>query len=61
MSVEAPICLKCKFFNYDKPGMTCLAFPDGIPGDVIESIVVHDHPIEGDHGVQFEAKEEDGG
>jgi hypothetical protein len=60
MSVPAPPCLRCKHFNYNKPGMTCLAFPDGIPEDVIEGIVEHREPIEGDHGIRFELKDDNG-
>jgi len=40
---------------------TCEAFPKGIPKAIM--MEVHDHalPFEGDNGLLFEPKEEDGG
>lgn len=33
----------------------CAAFPDGIPDPVYDNTLDHRQPIEGDHGVRFEA------
>jgi len=61
MSVPAPICIRpgCKHFYRDRPGMTCRAFPDGIPADIIDGIIEHRQPIEGDNGIVFEQIEEE--
>ena len=34
--------------------LKCLAFPNGIPMDILEGKVIHDHLIDGDSGVLFE-------
>jgi hypothetical protein len=51
----APICMWCKHL---RDGMTCAAFPDGIPEDIIFSNHDHRKPYEEDHGIQFEPKDE---
>lgn len=33
----------------------CDAFPDGIPSDIAYGDNAHLAPVEGDHGIQFEA------
>lgn len=34
---EAPICLNCPWYNFgDTEGITCRAFPKGIPEDILE-------------------------
>ena len=40
-------------------GLFCDAFPppEGIPNAILYSQIVHDHPIEGDNGIQFELDE----
>lgn len=53
----APICMDC--IHYDRKntsGLTCSAFPNGIPEDIIFSRVDHHKPYDGDHGIQFEGK-----
>jgi hypothetical protein len=54
-----PDCFKCKnFLNLaEGKGWVCKAFPDGILPEILVSKVLHDHPIEGDHGIQFELLE----
>lgn len=48
-----PICVGCmNFFPVSDP-MACLAFPDGIPGNILLGLVDHHEPIKGDHGIQF--------
>ena len=44
-------CLKCKYL---KEKMKCLAFPDGIPNDIISGKVSHKKPHKNDNGIQFE-------
>lgn len=46
------ICWKCKHVNPD--GLTCKAFPEGIPGEILNGDVKHVRPIKGDRGIQFE-------
>lgn len=47
----APVCLKCIHYNDD---LTCKAFPNGIPDEVVFNGNDHAQPIEGDNGIQFE-------
>jgi len=35
---------------------TCDAFPDGIPEAVFGNELDHRQPVDGDHGIRFEAK-----
>jgi hypothetical protein len=39
------------------PNPTCDAFPNGIPDAIFNTEIIHDHPIEGDNGIQFEPRE----
>jgi len=52
-------CLNCKHNSLDNV-FICDAFPNGIPIEIITGDVTHFDPLPGDHGVQFEAKEEEG-
>jgi len=36
--------------------MVCLAFPDGIPDDILGGEVDHTQPHDGDHGIQYEPR-----
>lgn len=45
-----PICYSCIHYN----GLTCEAYPDGIPQSILESTADHRDPQPGDHGIQFE-------
>lgn len=53
-----PICYECKHFNENPEVLTCTAFPDGIPFEIITSEFDHHKPYPGDHGIQFEPIEE---
>lgn len=44
------------WWSANPPPPTCDAFPTGIPEAVFGNELDHREPIEGDHGIQFEAK-----
>ena len=48
-------CIYCKHLS-DK--FKCLAFPDGIPEEILTGDHDHKKPFEGDNGIQFEPKKE---
>jgi len=51
-------CFNCtRLFETADGPLSCLAFPDGIPEAIITGEVDHSVPFEGDHGIQYEAKE----
>lgn len=45
-------CNKCIHVN--KNGMTCDAFPEGIPGEILSGEFNHIEPYNGDNGIRFE-------
>lgn len=49
------ICLKCKNL-IDAKTCQCLAFPAGIPPEIIDGRKDHSKPIKGDHGLRFELR-----
>lgn len=58
MTVRAPICMECiRFHDNNLGALTCDAFPDGIPIEIIESKIDHTKPYKGDNGIQFEGKD----
>ena len=61
---SAPICVECVHFGKGQAeeegtGLTCAAFPKGIPDELLFGDHDHRHPFEGDSGIQFEAKPEE--
>lgn len=54
-----PICLKCKHYTPSNNSVVCIAFPDGIPIEIL--INQHDHrePYPGDNGIQYEPIDEE--
>ena len=52
---EVGICHKCK---HRVDVMTCDAFPQGIPVEILAGEIDHTKPYEGDNGIQFEPVEE---
>ncbi|MBP7553254.1 MAG: hypothetical protein KA885_07490 [Spirochaetes bacterium] len=52
-------CFFCKNFN-DKnlKKLTCKAFPQGIPFDILESKNFHTTEYSGDNGIRYEVKDE---
>ena len=47
-------CTSCKHYNKD---LTCKAFPDGIPIEILDWKHDHRTPFEGDSGIQYEPKD----
>lgn len=58
MPALSSVCGRCRHYDLftDKP-MTCPAFPDGIPKDIWMGKNDHTHPVDGDHGIRFESRE----
>jgi len=54
----SPVCLKCQHFRREL-GLPCAAFPKGIPDEILVGGNKHDKPYPGDHGIQFEPREEE--
>jgi len=52
--LEISLCAYCIHKHED--GATCEAFPDGIPDDILLMKEDHHKPVEGDHGIRFEAR-----
>lgn len=52
-----PQCFICKHFNFDKK-LTCTAFREGIPQDILVNLFDHRKPHPGDGGTTFERKDE---
>jgi len=52
-----PMCFSCAHYTGDNAtiaGSNCKAFPKQIPNAILLGYVIHDKPIDGDHGIQFE-------
>ena len=58
---SAPICVDCAHFERgeDGIGLTCAAFPEGIPDEILFGDHDHHQPFDGDHGIQFEPRDEE--
>lgn len=53
----APLCATCRHFrDVDEIGLTCDAFPAGIPDDILTGELDHREPVAGDNGLQYEEK-----
>ena len=48
-------CLDCKFLR--NPPLTCEAFIDGIPNEILSGSFDHVEEFKGDHGIVFEKAE----
>jgi hypothetical protein len=47
--------MSCKHFNRDdERGLTCSAFPEGIPPEIIHNQFDHRYPKNGDNGIRYE-------
>ena len=53
-----PLCYACRRFMGLAPdrGMTCGAYPGGIPVEILVSLADHRLPYEGDRGLGFEPR-----
>ncbi len=51
-----PVCFDCIHFRKDDPGMTCDAYPKGIPEEIALKGNNHTKPNPGDNGIRFEEK-----
>lgn len=49
-----PMCMACTRYNDDGFPMTCKAYPDGIPEEVLNSSIDHREPYDDDQGIVFE-------
>lgn len=48
-------CLECGHYLF---GLTCEAFPDGIPFAIVSGAHDHREPFEGDGGIRWKPREE---
>ena len=57
-----PMCNFCKHFHKNDPRQiepfACDAFPEEIPDNIFFECGDHRHPVEGDHGIQFEKRDD---
>jgi hypothetical protein len=56
MNIEIPLCLACKHL-IDIKTQKCEAY-DVIPDAIWDIEVQHNKPYPGDHGIQFEARQD---
>lgn len=53
----SPACLACLHFHESNgEGLTCDAFPAGIPDLILVEGNPHTKPVQGDHGIRFEPR-----
>lgn len=46
-------CIRCRYYFMTRSA--CLAFPKGIPQEILDGEVDHKTPYPGDQGIQYEA------
>lgn len=54
--VHTPICESCVNRSVEDP-FRCLAFPKGIPDEILTGKNDHSKPFKGDHGIRYEKGE----
>lgn len=54
--MQSSQCLECTHYQGD---VTCDAFPDRIPEEIMTGLHDHREPYSGDNGIQFEATNEE--
>jgi len=52
-------CNSCKHLAGDEVnGAVCAAFPKRIPDGIIAGLIQHLEPVRGDHGIQYEERQD---
>lgn len=59
MTVPVISCINCKNL-YPTKERACLAFPAGIPSEILTGENDHTREVEGDNGIRFDKIKEDG-
>lgn len=56
MTSVVPLCAGCARLNRDPEAetLTCSAFPEGIPDEIVHNRADHREPFLGDNGLQFQ-------
>lgn len=57
-TIIAPMCVYCKHIAAE--GLTCAAYPGGIPAAIVESRRDHRQAYRGDGGIRFDPVSEEG-
>ena len=54
---DAPICINCVHRIRPEQGLfyKCAAFPEGIPQEIVDNVLDHHKPIDGDNGIRYQA------
>lgn len=53
-----PMCVRCTRFRPGRAGLTCQAFPDGIPAEIVAGAFDHRLPHPDDGGLRFKPVDE---
>ena len=55
----APMCMTCKHYHFDNyTSMTCDAYQDGIPDEIIDGKFIHTVRYKGDNGLTYKPLEQ---
>lgn len=50
---DTPLCLGCRRFHHGRDGLTCEAYPEAIPVEILANEADHREIFAGDHGLRF--------